>query len=147
MVAIEAPTTQLFIISEPSTLLQSNDGLWRVSEGGCRRLTIEGHCPCLVQGPNRIARGAIADPSSPAEEAFLTAIAVAKPQGARSFGLRAALSLAKVCQSTGRPAEAHAVLAPALWRRILVRAPRKRFAPPSPTRRRGAWRLSGQATK
>ena len=33
-------------------------------------------------------------------------------QGARSFGLRAALALAKLFQSNGRPAEAHAVLAP-----------------------------------
>jgi predicted ATPase len=49
-----------------------------------------------------------------AEEAFLTAIAVAQQQKARSFELRAALSLAKVYQSTGRVAEAHAVLAPAL---------------------------------
>ena len=48
------------------------------------------------------------------EEAFLTAIAVAKQQGTRSFELRAALSLAKLYQSTGRPADAHAVLAPAL---------------------------------
>ena len=56
------------------------------------------------------------DPASPApaEEAFLTAIAVAKQQGTRSFELRAAPSLAKLYQSTGRPAEAHAVLAPAL---------------------------------
>ena len=51
---------------------------------------------------------------APAEEAFLTAIAVAKQQGTRSFELRAALALAKLYQSTGRPAEAHAVLAPAL---------------------------------
>jgi predicted ATPase len=49
-----------------------------------------------------------------AAEAFRTAIAVAKQQGSRSFGLRAALSLAKLYQSTARPAEAHAVLAPAL---------------------------------
>ena len=35
-------------------------------------------------------------------------------KGARSFVLRAALSLAKLYQSTGRPADAHAVLAPAL---------------------------------
>jgi class 3 adenylate cyclase/predicted ATPase len=53
------------------------------------------------------------DPA-PAEEAFLTAIAVAKQQGTRSFELRAALALAKLYQSTGRPPEAHAVLAPAL---------------------------------
>jgi predicted ATPase len=56
------------------------------------------------------------DPANPArgEEAFLTAIAVAKRQATRSFELRAALSLAKLYQLTGRPAEAHAVLAPAL---------------------------------
>ena len=56
------------------------------------------------------------DPANPApaEEAFLTAIAVAKQQGTRSFELRAALALAKLYQSTARPAEAHAILAPAL---------------------------------
>jgi predicted ATPase len=56
------------------------------------------------------------DPANPApaEEAFRTALAVAGRQGARSFGLRAALALAKLYQSTGRPANAHAVLAPAL---------------------------------
>jgi predicted ATPase len=51
---------------------------------------------------------------APAEEAFLSAIAVAKHQATRSFELRAALSLAKLYQSTARPADAHAVLAPAL---------------------------------
>ena len=51
---------------------------------------------------------------APAEQAFLTAIAVAKQQATRSFELRAALSLAKLYQSTARPADAHAVLAPAL---------------------------------
>ena len=58
----------------------------------------------------------IRDPANPApaEEALLSAIVVAKQQGTRSFGLRAALSLAKFYQSTGRPAKAHAVLAPAL---------------------------------
>ena len=50
----------------------------------------------------------------PAEEALLTAIAVAKQQGTRSFELRAALSLAKLYQSTARATDAHAVLAPAL---------------------------------
>ena len=52
--------------------------------------------------------------SAPAEEAFLAAIAVAKQQGTRSFELRAALALAKLYQATARPAEAHAILAPAL---------------------------------
>ena len=54
-----------------------------------------------------------ADPGL-AEDAFLTAIAVAQPQKARSFELRAALSLAKLYHATGRPADAHAVLGPAL---------------------------------
>jgi predicted ATPase len=52
--------------------------------------------------------------TGPAKEAFLTAISVAQQQKARSFELRAALSLAKLYQSTGRAADAHAVLAPAL---------------------------------
>ena len=52
--------------------------------------------------------------TAPAEEAFLTAIAVAQQQKARSFELRAALSLARLYQSTGRAADAHAVLVPAL---------------------------------
>jgi predicted ATPase len=54
-----------------------------------------------------------ADPT-PAETAFLAAIAVAQQQKARSFELRAALSLAKLYQSTGRPIDAHDVLGPAL---------------------------------
>ena len=49
-----------------------------------------------------------------AEEAFIAAIAIARQQKAKSFELHGALSLAKLYQSTGRPAEAGAVLAPAL---------------------------------
>jgi predicted ATPase len=57
-----------------------------------------------------------ADPgnTAAAEDAYQTAIAVAKRQATRSFELRAALSLAKLNQSTGRPTKARAVLAPAL---------------------------------
>ena len=54
-----------------------------------------------------------ADPA-PAEAAFLAAIAVAQQQKARSFGLRAALSLARLYQSMGRPIDAYDVLGPAL---------------------------------
>jgi class 3 adenylate cyclase/predicted ATPase len=56
------------------------------------------------------------DPANPAraDEALQTAIAVARRQGTRSFELRAALALAKLYQSTDRPADAHAILAPAL---------------------------------
>ena len=52
--------------------------------------------------------------SVPAEEAFQTAIAIANRQGARGYALLASLSLAKLYQSTGRPDDAQAILAPAL---------------------------------
>jgi hypothetical protein len=45
---------------------------------------------------------------------FRTAIAIAIAQKARSFELQAALALAKLYQSTGRLAQAHAALAPAI---------------------------------
>jgi class 3 adenylate cyclase/predicted ATPase len=56
-----------------------------------------------------------ADPENPARaaDAYLTAIAIAREQGARSFGLRAGLALAKLYQSTGRSVEAYDILAPA----------------------------------
>jgi tetratricopeptide (TPR) repeat protein len=52
--------------------------------------------------------------TAPAEDALLTAIVIAQQQKARSFELRAALSLAKLYQSRDRTADAHAVLASAL---------------------------------
>src|SRR5262249_16187328 len=79
-----------------------------------RRVEYRGNPPFLhlLRGKLLLER----DPSNlaPAEEAFRTALAIAQEQGARSWGLRAALSLAKLYQSTARPVEAHAVLAPAL---------------------------------
>jgi predicted ATPase len=72
-----------------------------------------------TDAPLHRIRGAILLKRNPAnlacaEEAFLAAIAVAQSQKARSFELQAALVLAKLYQSTARPADAHAVLAPAL---------------------------------
>jgi predicted ATPase len=52
--------------------------------------------------------------TGPAKEAFLAAIAIAQQQKAKSFELQAALSLAKLYQSTGHLGDAHAVLATAL---------------------------------
>ncbi len=54
-----------------------------------------------------------ADPA-PAEAAFLAAIAVAQQQKARSFELRAALSLSKLYRACRRDADAHAALGSAL---------------------------------
>jgi predicted ATPase len=49
-----------------------------------------------------------------AEDALLTAIAIAQQQKARSFELRAALDLARLYNATSRSADAHALLASAL---------------------------------
>ena len=49
-----------------------------------------------------------------AEQSLLTAVAIAQSQKARSFELRAALSLAKLYRAANRDADAHAVLAPAV---------------------------------
>jgi predicted ATPase len=63
------------------------------------------------------ARGDIlpkCDPTNPApaEDAFKTAIALAKRQGARGYQLLASLALAKLYRTTSRLFEAHALLAP-----------------------------------
>jgi ATP/maltotriose-dependent transcriptional regulator MalT len=49
-----------------------------------------------------------------ADVAYREALRVAREQGARTFELQAGLSLARLYHSTGRVAEARAVLAPAL---------------------------------
>ena len=56
------------------------------------------------------------DPASTAaaEQSLQAAIAIAQSQKARSFELRAALSLAKLYHAADRDADAHAVLAPAV---------------------------------
>jgi tetratricopeptide (TPR) repeat protein len=90
--------------------------LARIDEALALAGQVENRCnlplPYLLRGELLLKR----DPSNsaPVEEAFQTALAIAKEQGARSWGLRAALSLAKLDQSTGRAADAHAILAPAL---------------------------------
>src|SRR5262249_5070897 len=56
------------------------------------------------------------DPAAPAaaEKSLQAAITVAQSQKARSFELRAALSLAQLYRAANRDADAHAVLAPAV---------------------------------
>ena len=49
-----------------------------------------------------------------AEAAYRESLRIAREQGARTFELQAAHALTKLYQSTGRAAEAHAVLASAL---------------------------------
>ena len=58
--------------------------------------------------------GAIPKSPRARRKPICTAIVIAREQGARSFGLQAALRLAKLHQSTMRSVEAHGVLSPAL---------------------------------
>ena len=105
---------------------------------------------CWFDAESRRTRGDILlkrDPTNtaPAEEAFLTAIAIAQQQKARSFELRAALSLAKLYHSTGRDVDAHDILAPrwkVLRRRRKCRRSRrdKRCSPRSPKPTHGSLR-------
>jgi predicted ATPase len=94
----------------PIALLRPNDEALATSDrAGHRAFDAELH---RARGEILLIR----DPANPApvDEAFQTALSIAKEQGARSWGLRAALSLAKLYHSTSRPADAHAVLTPAL---------------------------------
>jgi predicted ATPase len=50
--------------------------------------------------------------TAPADEAFLTAIAIAQGQKARSFELRAAMSMARLWHDRGKPQQARELLAP-----------------------------------
>jgi predicted ATPase len=86
-----------------------NEALATCERIGLRAFEAELH---RVRGEMLLRR----DPSNPApaEAAFCRAIEIARGQGTRSFELRAALALAKLYQSTGRPVEADAILAPAL---------------------------------
>jgi predicted ATPase len=92
-----------------SALATIDNAISEIERGGQRRFATESY---RIRGEILLKR----DPANtaPAEHAFLTAIAVAEQQRARSFEMRAALSLAKLYQSTNRAVDAHAVLAPAL---------------------------------
>jgi class 3 adenylate cyclase/tetratricopeptide (TPR) repeat protein len=86
-----------------------DDALATDERAGCHAFATELH---RARGDILLQRD-IANPE-PAENAFLTAITIAKQQGTRSFELRAALSLAKLYAASGRAADASAVLRPAL---------------------------------
>jgi predicted ATPase len=96
--------------------LGTESALARIDEAMALARQVEARCNLpflhLLRGKLLLER----DPSSPApaEEAFKNALGIAREQGARSWGLRAALSLAKLYQSTARLVDADTVLAPAL---------------------------------
>jgi class 3 adenylate cyclase/tetratricopeptide (TPR) repeat protein len=88
----------LAAVDEALSLAREN---WRVSDDAFLH-RLRGEILPKLEGP------------AAAEDAFQTALVVAKEQGARTYELHAALALARLYQSTGRTSDAHAVLAPAL---------------------------------
>jgi tetratricopeptide (TPR) repeat protein len=96
--------------------LDADSALARIDEALAQAHQVDYHCDLAVLHRFRGEILLKLDPGNfaRAEEAFQNAIAVANEQRARSLSLQAALALAKLYQSTGRPAAAHTVLAPAL---------------------------------
>jgi hypothetical protein len=96
--------------------LGADSALARIDEALILAHQVDDRCdlpfPHLLRGELLLKR----NPSNPApaEEALQAALEIAKQQGARSWFLRAALALARLYKSTARPAEARAILAPAL---------------------------------
>jgi predicted ATPase len=113
---LDVPVYSALLAELEAEAFSAESALARIDEGLALAKQIEQRCHLAFM--HRI-RGEILlrrDPTNPvpAEEAFQAAIGIAREQGARSFGLQAALALARLYQSTARPAEAHAILAPAL---------------------------------
>ena len=86
---------------------------------GRRARRVGAHRAPLVRSGNTPHPGRIllkCDPAktAAAEQSLQAAIAIAQPQKARSFELRAALSLATLYRAADRDADTHAVLAPAV---------------------------------
>jgi predicted ATPase len=100
--ALERPDEGLKNLSEALTLVESTGE--RFYEAELHRVRGE---LLLEQTP---------DDHAPAEDAFQIALSVARSQEAKSFELRAAMSLARLRQSQGRPAEALDLLAPVYGR-------------------------------
>ncbi len=97
-------------LESPAVALTSIDrAIEQARDGDVRYVDSLLHC---IRG--EILLKACPENCVPAEQAYLAAIAVAREQGARSFGLQAALKLAKLYQSIHRRLEAHDILSIAL---------------------------------
>ncbi len=80
------------------TLQQKGAGDWRL-----------GTVPSPQQAPNHNPH-APSEAAKEAEECFLKAIDIARQQQAKSWGLRASTSLARLWQQQGKKADAHKLL-------------------------------------
>jgi predicted ATPase len=113
-----------FLLSSPEAALAEAEASAGKPDVGLRRLDdalaeLEATEARWYEAEMHRIRGGILlkrDPAdtAAAEQSLQTAIAIAQSQKARSFELRAALSLAKLYRAANRDADAHAVLAPAV---------------------------------
>ena len=115
--SVDARLHTVLLADLEAETLGAERALARIEEAMTLVRQLENRCnlafPHLLRGELLLKCDTPPNPVA-AEEAFRSALAIVKEQGARSWGLRAALSLAKLYQLTGRHAETHAVLAPAL---------------------------------
>jgi adenylate cyclase len=122
--AIAREQGNTFLLSGPEAALAAAEASAGETDAGLRRLddalaeagrTEQRYYEAEM---HRIRAGVLLqrDPAdtAAAQQSLQVAIAVAQSQKARSFELRAALSLAKLYRATNRDADAHAVLAPAV---------------------------------
>ena len=110
------PTLEAALAEAEAGAGESDAGLRRLDDALAELETIEARC---YEAEMHRIRGEILlkrDPANTmgAEHSLQTAIAIAQSQKARSFELRAALSLAKLYRAANRDADAHAALAPAV---------------------------------
>ena len=108
----------------PEAVLAEAEASASETDAGLRRLNealaaLERTEERLYEAELRRIRGEILLQCQPAdtaaaEQSLLAAIAIAPSQKARSFTLRAALSVAKLYRAANRDADAHAVLTPAV---------------------------------
>ena len=110
------PSLEAALAEAEASAGETDAGLWRLNDALAeleatenRWYEAEVH---RIRGEIQLQR----DPAdtAAAEQSLQVAIAIAQFQKARSFELRAALSLAKVYRAANRDADAYAVLAPAV---------------------------------
>jgi predicted ATPase len=112
------PCSEAVLAEAEASAGETDAGLRRLDDAVAELETAENR---LYEAEMHRIRGEILlkrDPAhaAAAEQSLQTAIAIAQSQKARSFELRAALSLAKFYRAANRDADAHVVLAPAVER-------------------------------
>jgi predicted ATPase len=102
------------LLDEAFALIEQNDERWYEAEVYRIKGELTLQQEFQVEDPQSacpLRRGAVPNPQSEAETCFRKAIAVAQRQHAKSWELRATISLARLWQQQGKKEEAHQMLA------------------------------------